>query len=656
MRKRINRALLRIRPWLLPVLACLLFTIQTFLLSTWRWEAGHWDDLKMNEIVNQLATSVEGTSGEIMNDFYFGCLLSTALFGLGCAAVLLAARKRVWFARAVRLLAALSGASILILLCIGFFLFDVNGYLKNEVFGSSSSYIEDNYVIVTKPIVKPAAQKPDSAEPEPDTDTSIDGNYAEAGLSGIEMPEKKRNLIYIWLESMESTFSDTAHGGAMAQDVIPELTALAEENISFTGKQGGVNGGLSMAGATWTMGALFAQTSGLPLKIPVTDSSMSYQTAFFPGVMSLGDILEQSGYRQALLIGSDASFGGRELYFTQHGNYEIWDYNYAVRSGQIPEDYHVWWGYEDEKLFAFAKEHLLELAAGDQPFNLSLLTVDTHFPDGYVCGLCEDEYGQQYSNALRCASRQTAQFVQWIQQQDFYENTTIVISGDHITMQVGYCDDVPGDYSRRVYTTIINPAAGLKDSKTFREYTTFDLFPTTLAALGAKIDGERLGLGVNLFSGEQTLLERDGYAVMNEELKKKSDLLTSLSGIDETVYALSDELSDTDADVLMARQDETVRYTVKGLAELRDRFDELELFLEQINGNTRTTLWQGKAVWDEENGLFSVTVPKSLAEKLSVFTVNLYAVTDGGRIQVGQGYRCDLNAGLLLRQEKDAEE
>ena len=38
-----------------------------------------------------------------------------------------------------------------------------------------------------------------------------------------------------------------------------------------------------------------------------------------------------------------------------------------------------------------------------------------------------------------------------------------------------------------------------------REYATLDLFPTTLAALGAEIDGNRLGLGTNLFSSDQTL-------------------------------------------------------------------------------------------------------------------------------------------------------
>ena len=39
-----------------------------------------------------------------------------------------------------------------------------------------------------------------------------------------------------------------------------------------------------------------------------------------------------------------------------------------------------------------------------------------------------------------------------------------------------------------------------------------DLFPTTLGALGAQIEGERLGLGTNLFSNRETLSEeRDDF-------------------------------------------------------------------------------------------------------------------------------------------------
>ncbi len=50
-------------------------------------------------------------------------------------------------------------------------------------------------------------------------------------------------------------------------------------------------------------------------------------------------------------------FGGgmKILNFEQHGNFKIVDYNSAIENGWIDKDYHVWWGYEDIKLFEYAK-------------------------------------------------------------------------------------------------------------------------------------------------------------------------------------------------------------------------------------------------------------------------------------------------------------
>ena len=55
-----------------------------------------------------------------------------------------------------------------------------------------------------------------------------------------------------------------------------------------------------------------------------------------------------------------------------------------------------------------------------------------------------------------------------------------------------------------------------------RQFASFDMLPTILAALDCKVEGERLGFGVNLFSGQQTLLERYGKNRLNEELMKKN--------------------------------------------------------------------------------------------------------------------------------------
>ena len=50
-----------------------------------------------------------------------------------------------------------------------------------------------------------------------------------------------------------------------------------------------------------------------------------------------------------------------------------------------------------------------------------------------------------------------------------------------------------------------------------------DLFPTTLAVLGVDIEGNRLGLGTNMFSDVPTLQERDGKELFDQESTQYSE-------------------------------------------------------------------------------------------------------------------------------------
>ncbi len=348
----------------------------------------------------------------------------------------------------------------------------------------------------------------------------IENHYVDPEQAELTFPENKRNLVYIFLESMESTYADQSAGEVIADNYIPELWQLAEENINFSNTQR-IGGALSFTGTTWTAAAMVAQTSGVTIKVPLTAENYGGENSYMPGIVSLGEILEKEGYEQTLLMGSDAAFASRDSYFTEHGNYDIVDINALKKAGRLPKDYRQWWGFEDEKLFVYAKEELTRLAQSGKPFNFTMLTADTHFPDGYRCRLCQDKYEKQYANVLACSSRQVYAFVQWIQQQPFYENTTIVISGDHLTMDPDFLHDIDEDYTRTVYNCIINPAVEPVKEKN-RRFGTYDMFPTTLAAMGVEISGERLGLGTNLFSGVQTLTEQYGFQYLDVELQKHS--------------------------------------------------------------------------------------------------------------------------------------
>jgi hypothetical protein len=110
-------------------------------------------------------------------------------------------------------------------------------------------------------------------------------------------------------------------------------------------------------------------------------------------------------------------------------------------------------------------------------------------------------------------------FVTWLKQQPFWENTTLVILGDH-------------KISQR-YISKSNPLNIFVNSKATtnnfdRKFTTYDYAPTIMEAAGYKI--EKFGIGRSLFSSNETLYEKEGdkftllVSAKNELYEKMKDL------------------------------------------------------------------------------------------------------------------------------------
>ena len=501
------------------ILMIIISVIGWILYNLGNWVLETWGLLSIDEIIFHLKVPLEGTNSDVVMDGVRACLPMAVIVLFVCIFLIIGIKsKRIHCMIALLLIAVISCGSAVKSAYRVYDELDVKEYLASQK--KESHFIEQNYV-------------------DPRT-------------TQITFPEQKRNLIYIFLESMESTYASKEDGGGMDFNCIPELTQLAEENTNFSNTDK-LGGGYPAYGGTWTMAGIFSQTSGIPIKnseqTDDVNATLAEQSSFSSQARNLEDILADEGYNQCFMIGSDATFGGRRAYFESHGKgkTEICDYYTAKEKGQIPEDYYVWWGYEDQKLFANAQEKLTELGSKDEPFNFTMLTVDTHFEDGYVCDLCQDEFGDnQYANVMTCSSRQIDAFIKWIQEQPFYENTTIVLSGDHLTMDSDFCNDVSEDYERSVYNVFINLPEDLDTSfeKTHnREFATLDMFPTTLAAMGVKIEGDKLGLGVNLFSDEQTLTEQYGRDGLDKELMKKSKFYDML-------------INDVDIDALQKKRKE----------------------------------------------------------------------------------------------------
>lgn len=479
------------------------------------WCAKNFGNVGMEEIVFTLNMPLRGTSTNYFYSYFLQAFLPMIVFFTIELLLWRVKRKKVYSlvfgindrSRIVRLYplneSPLAVSFAVAVWAVGIFLsadynFQILNYINNQI--EASSFIEENYVNPT-------------------------------GVH-IAFPDNSPNIICIYVESGETSLQDRENGGMMDVNVIPKMTELARENISFS--QSELLEGAAVAPACgWTMAGLVAQTAGIPIKLyTYGDAGALYNSlgdyrSFLPGAMSIGEILEKEGYRNFFMAGSDFEFGGRTEYFSQHGNYTIWDLSSAKAEGKLPEDYYEYWGFEDEKLYEYAKEKLLQLADGDGPFNFSMLTVDTHAGGGYLCRLCPDTFDDNYLNVWMCASNQVYNFVEWIKRQDFYENTVIYIAGDHCSMETDFiegssADKFGGSVDRKVYNVFINSKVKPHNSKN-RKFTTMDLCPSVLAAMGAEIEGDRMGLGVNLFSDKNTLPEIYGYEIMFSEMGRRSN-------------------------------------------------------------------------------------------------------------------------------------
>lgn len=358
-------------------------------------------------------------------------------------------------------------------------------------------------------------------------------NYIDPSKVEFEFPEKKRNLIILYLESMEITATDKEHGGLLKYNLIPELVQLAEENLSFSNTEN-LGGATQVAGATHSVASLTCLNLGVPLilQIPSITSLASIAGAYFnspkfkidnfmTGGYGLGDLLYDNDYNLVFSMSSDKDFGCLGQFLKTHKNFDIRTAKEYKEQNRLAKNYSVWWGFEDEKLYQFAREDISSLAKEDKPFAYIFFTADTHSPGGYKDSNCKNNYFENIHNVYAEASKKVYTFIEWAKTQPFYDNTTILISGDHLYMGGDLYPLTVKKDDRHPYNVFINSVKTTDKNKN-RKFATFDLFPTVVESLGITFNAKGLGLGVSLFSGEKTLLEQKGLNKLNAEIERKS--------------------------------------------------------------------------------------------------------------------------------------
>ena len=164
------------------------------------------------------------------------------------------------------------------------------------------------------------------------------------------------------------------------------------------------------------------------------------------------------------------------------------------------------WGLKDAELFKLAKNHI-ESKLDLEPFALYISTIDTHSTENaWVDNVQCAGLDFSYTSAIRCTDKIISDFVKWVQDSRFGSNTTIIILGDHLSMENKIF--IPSA-KRFVYNAFINAKFSQKPSVNLTKNHTlshFDITPLILDSIGLRV--EAFGLGRNPLY-DKTLLESE---------------------------------------------------------------------------------------------------------------------------------------------------
>jgi phosphoglycerol transferase len=322
--------------------------------------------------------------------------------------------------------------------------------------------------------------------------------------------QRPRNLVTIYFESGENTYADPSVFG---ENLLADLDAATSGWSRFDGLRQYPGGG-------WTMSGLVSTQCGIPLKSRALTDGMNLNNlgeevaSYLPGATCLGDVLSAHGYTNVFLGGANARFAGKDTFLAGHGYDRVLGLTSWESAGEARSQVSVW-GLSDRRLFAHASQEFDDLRAGGKPFNLTMLTLDTHEPAGVFPG-CSTPDAVAMKTAITCSSRAVAGFLEHVRDSGALQDTVVVVMGDHLkaTSEGGaFKAELEAIPDRTIVYRVWSP-----DGVTFSRDRADQLsvLPTTLELLGFDLPDGRAGLGVSFvephpLTGTALALSDDDY-------------------------------------------------------------------------------------------------------------------------------------------------
>ncbi|MDE0784441.1 MAG: sulfatase-like hydrolase/transferase, partial [Planktomarina sp.] len=301
-----------------------------------------------------------------------------------------------------------------------------------------------------------------------------------------------RNLIFLYLESLEQLYFDEQ----LYPGLVPHLKRLRQRAHSYTNLN-------QVRGTGFTMGGIVASQCGVPLNsrhgMGSVNTTLGSVKNPLPDYTCLGDILKAYGYNTVMYKGASLSFSGARNFFNSHGfkNAKGGEYWKQKLDGVASTG----WGIYDDTLFQQALSKVETLQRTEEPFAFSLVTLDTHHPDGHASASCPAyiHSSDTMLNAIHCTDYLVGKWVADLTREGLLDNTVLVVFSDHLAMRNTQWDVLMANKEQRKLSFIV--LAEDEDAKIFKQPAThFDVAPTVLDYLG--IPGyPSLNAGVSLRHG-----------------------------------------------------------------------------------------------------------------------------------------------------------
>lgn len=332
-----------------------------------------------------------------------------------------------------------------------------------------------------------------------ETTTLISDTYVEPSWT---MPPdvQPKNLILIYVESLERSLTEEALWGENYIRGLTDYTASWITPTSF----------LQMAGARWTIEGVVSSQCGIPLR-PLSfantpDNEVNHNEIgdqirqFLPGVNCLGDVLAANGYSNTFMGGARKAFASKGDFLSEHGYQTVLGWEDWSAIGEVSD---TRWGLHDDRLLSYAQSKVDELEASGEPYNLTILTVDSHL-EGLMSEECRNRGVDNLAGIFGCSTDLVVDFLDFVENRGYLEDTVVVIMGDHLMAPGSISDRIPEDYERNVFFAMKNDSSPRAKSSESRAFLHVDVLPTILEALGFESLSGRAGLGLSLYSNDET--------------------------------------------------------------------------------------------------------------------------------------------------------